>query len=81
MTEIWPRFQAFEECYEFMLAYAAQELPSHEGSTIGRQVGDMLQYAVTARGGLKEMNRGQRDALLEFLAILDRDARDALCCH
>ena len=62
MAEIWSRFQAFEERYEFMLAYAARELPSHEGSTIGGRVRDMLQYAVTARSGLKEMNRRQRDA-------------------
>ena len=34
-TEIWERFEAIEECYEFMLAYAAQGLPSDEGSESG----------------------------------------------
>ena len=36
LTEVRERCDAIEECYEFMLAYAAQGLPSDEGSTGGR---------------------------------------------
>jgi hypothetical protein len=85
-TEIWERFEAIEEGYEFMLAYAAQGLPSDEGSTSGRQVREFLNRAVEALSGLakccamamreESSDRGER--LKAFLAVLDRDARDSL---
>ncbi len=37
-ANIEERCNAVEECYEFMLAYAAQGLPSDEGSQSGGQV-------------------------------------------
>jgi hypothetical protein len=37
-TKIWERFEAIEECYEFMLAYTAQGLLRDQGSEAGRQV-------------------------------------------
>ena len=52
--DIWERFEAIEECYEFMLAYAAQGLPSDEGSESGRQVREFLNRAVEALSGLAE---------------------------
>ena len=36
------RCDAIEECYEFMLAYAGQGLPSDEGSQAGAQVREFL---------------------------------------
>ena len=53
-TEIEERCNVIEECYEFMLAYAAQGLPSDEGSQSGGQVRDFLQRAVNALDGLAE---------------------------
>jgi hypothetical protein len=86
MTEIWSRFEAIEECYEFMLAYAAQGLPSHECSESGRQVREFLNRAVQALSGLaescatamQEEGLERKDRLEAFLAVLDRDACDSL---
>jgi hypothetical protein len=85
-TEMLERFEAIEECYEFMLAYAAQGLMSDEGSKSGRQVREFLNRAVEALDGLAEscaaalqeasVGRGVRPPA--FLAVLDRDARDSL---
>jgi hypothetical protein len=81
-AEIWKRFEAIEECYEFMLAYAAQGLPSDEGSKSGTQVREFLKRAVEALSGLAESMREEGlergDQLDAFLAVLDRDARDSL---
>ena|SRR5579872_1916242 len=85
-TKICERFEAIEECYEFMLAYAAQGLPRDEGSESGRQVREFLNRAVEALGGLakscaitmQEEGLEQGDRLESFLDVLDRDARDSL---
>jgi hypothetical protein len=55
LTEIWSRCDAVEECYEFLLAYAAQGLPSDQGSKSGGQVREFLQRAVRALTGLAEI--------------------------
>jgi len=86
VAEICERFEAIEECYEFMLAYAAQGLASDEGSAPGRQVREFLNRAVEALAGLaescataiREESLERRDRLEAFLAVLDRDARDSL---
>src|ERR1700733_11514378 len=86
LAEICNQCEAVEECYEFMLAYAAQGLPSDRGSQSGKQVRDFLQRAVTALTGLAEAcalavkNEGLEPAekYLAFFAVLDRDARDSL---
>ena len=76
---IWERFEAIEECYEFMLAYAAQGLPSDEGSKSGAQVRQFLNRAVEALSGLAEScATAMPDELPTFLTVLDRDARDSL---
>jgi hypothetical protein len=75
-----------EECYEFLLAYAAQGLPSDRGSKSGAQVRDFLQNAVKALTGLaetcvlavKKEGLEPADKYLAFFAVLDRDARDSL---
>ena len=86
LAEIRNRCEAVEECYEFMLAYAAQGLASDEGSKSGGQVREFLRRAVQALTGLAEAcAMAVREAGLEpaekyvaFLAILDRDSRDSL---
>ena len=86
LAEIGIRCEAVEECYEFMLAYAAQGLPSDEGSKSGEQVREFLQRAVKALAGLadacamavKEEGLEPADKYVAFFAVLDRDARDSL---
>lgn len=86
LTDIWNRCNTVEECYEFMLAYAAQGLPSDEGSESGKQVRQFLGRAVRALSGLaesyatavKEEGFEPAEKYLAFFAVLDRDARDSL---
>jgi len=86
LAEIWNRCDAVEECYEFLLAYAAQGLPNDQGSKSGGQVREFLHRAVQALSGLgdicalavKEEGLEPADKYLAFFAVLDRDARDSL---
>jgi hypothetical protein len=86
LAEILNRSDAVEECYEFMLAYAAQGLPTDQGSKSGGEVREFLQRAVKALTGLaescamavEEEGLEPADKYLAFFAVLDRDARDAL---
>jgi len=54
LAEVCDRCDAVEECYEFLLAYAAQGLPSDQGSKSGGQVREFLHRAVEALTGLPE---------------------------
>ena len=74
LTEVLERCDAIEECYEFMLAYAAQGLPSDETSP---RVREFLRRAASALHGLAESCRVAVKSSA-FLAVLDRDARDSL---
>jgi hypothetical protein len=86
LAEISNRCDKVEECYEFLLAYAAQGLPSDQGSRSGAQVREFLLNAVKALTGLaetcaiavKEEGLEPADKYLAFFAVLDRDARDSL---
>jgi len=86
LAEIGIRCEAVEECYEFMLAYAAQGLASDEGSKSGGQVRHFLGRAVQALTGLTEACRtAVREEGLEpaekyvaFLTVLERDSRDSV---
>ena len=86
LAEISNRCNAVEECYEFLLAYAAQGLPSDQGSKSGGQVREFLHRAVKALAGLaetcamavKEEGLEPAEKYLAFFAVLDRDARDSL---
>jgi hypothetical protein len=86
LSEVGNRCEAVEECYEFMLAYAAQGLRTDEGSESGGQVREFLQRAVKVLTGLAEVcTVAVREEGLEpaekyaaFLAVLDRDSRDSL---
>src|ERR1700681_1741919 len=78
-VDIWERFEAIEECYEFMLAYAAQGLASDKGSESGRQIREFLNRAVNALTGLAETcAEAMGDDRPAFLAVLQRDASDSL---
>jgi hypothetical protein len=84
-AELNDRCNAIEECYEFMLAYAAQGLPSDEGSASGAQIRQYLRRCDTALAGLAEFLNGFVERLnvepappyRDFLSVLDRDSRDA----
>jgi len=80
------RCDVIEEVYEFLLGYAAQGLPTHQGSSAGREVRDRLEQASEALTGLLEnCRRAIADLEFEpsekydaFCSILERDARDSL---
>ena len=79
------RCDRIEECYEFMLAYAAQGLRDDHVSQSGGQLRELLGRCDEALTGLAELFRQiveeeQRQPAARyhaFLAVLDRDARDA----
>jgi hypothetical protein len=81
-TDVWERCNVIEECYEFMLAYAAQGLPSDKGSP---RVREFLQRAVNALCGLasccattvQESRLEPIERYLVFLDVLHRDAEDS----
>jgi hypothetical protein len=77
---------AVEECYEFMLAYAAQGLPADAGSSSGEKLRGLLGRAVEALVGLpgayeaaiSRANLQPAEKHHAFLAVVKRDAGDAL---
>ena len=80
------RSDAIEECYEFLLGYAAQGLPSDQGSPAGREVRTHLEHA---RNALIELPESCRRAIVDhqleasekydaFCSMLERDVRDSL---
>jgi hypothetical protein len=77
---------AIEECYEFMLAYAAQGIVDEAGNQSAVQLRTFLQRAEGAIDGLADQCRRivERDSLAPadryaaFIDVLDRDARAAL---
>ena len=78
-AEILERFEVIEECYEFMLAYAAQGLASDKGSESGRQIREFLNRAVNALIGLPDRcAEAMGEGRPSFLAVLERDATDSL---
>jgi hypothetical protein len=84
--ELTQRCDALEECYEFMLAYAAQGLTGDAGSQSGGQLREFLNRAVQALSGLTDAAAAvvnverltPADRYDAFLAILDRDAQSSL---
>ena len=85
-TDFLARSDTLEQCYEFLLAYAGQGLPSEQGSTAGGQIRDFLERATQALRGLADSClRAVTEQQLEpaapyqaFVSILDRDAQDSL---
>src|ERR1700677_5172613 len=86
LAEILNRCDAVEECYEFMLAYAAQGFPGGHRSKAEGEGREFLQRAAKALTGLaescgmavREEGFTPADKYLAFFAVLDRDARDSL---
>lgn len=86
LANIRERCNTIEECYEFMLAYAAQGLPSDEGSKSGGQVREYLNRAVKAIAGLaenctaavKQERWEPAERYYTFFKVLGRDAADSL---
>ena len=86
LEDLENRCNAIEECYEFMLAYAAQGLAGDAGSTSGSQLREFLRRAVNALSGLAgsyteavaQQDLQPAGKYQAFLAVLDRDAADAL---
>ena len=84
--DVSARCNAIEECYEFLLAYAGQGLSGKENSQSSSQVRDFLNRAAEALTGLaeaytravKEENLQPAGRYLEFLTVLEKDARDSL---
>jgi hypothetical protein len=85
-AEIRRRCNTVEECYEFMLAYAAQGVSSGDGSQSGGRIREILQRAVDSLSGLADacatmLTAGAlepADKYLAFFAVIDRDARNAV---
>jgi len=86
LADLSERCDTIEECYEFMLAYAAQGLPSDEGSRSGGQIREFLGRAVKAISGLadscaaavKQERLDPAEKYHSFFAVLERDASDSL---
>jgi hypothetical protein len=77
---------AIEECYEFMLAYAAQGVSGDDSSQSGSQLRQSLTGAASAISNLAETfsalvsQEGLQPAekYHRFVLVLDRDAQDSL---
>jgi hypothetical protein len=85
-NDLAERCNAIEECYEFMLAYAAQGVSGEGSQSGGGQVRDFLCRAVEALSGLAKtyMATVKHEGLQPvepyqaFFNVLDRDAGDSL---
>jgi hypothetical protein len=86
LQDLAARCDTVEECYEFMLAYAAQGLTRDSGSGSGEQLRRLLARAIEALAGLPGAYKAAiSEASLQpaekheaFLAVLSRDCTDAL---
>ncbi len=84
-TNFLDRCEVIEECYEFMLGYAGQGLPSDQHGKTGNQIRVFLERAVQQLTGLGESCEealqqagiGKGDCH-DFIAVLRRDAQDSL---
>jgi len=84
-NDLKERCARIEECYEFMLAYAAQGLRTEPGGGSGSQVRTFLMSADKALDGLADVFTSivKADRITpsapydNFIAVLKRDASDA----
>jgi hypothetical protein len=84
-AELNSRCNAIEECYEFMLAYAAQGLTTDQGSGSGAQIRQYLNRcdaALTDLAAFLTSFIGQLDVdglapYRAFMAVIERDASDS----
>ena len=85
LAEFSARCDAIEEAYEFMLAYAAQGLPTDGGSASGSQIREFLRKCDAALTGLADALRTcvqrlgvQSPAPYDaFIAVVEDDVRGA----
>jgi hypothetical protein len=85
-TKILEHCNTIEECYEFMLAYAAKGIPTDAGGKHGSEIREFLQRAAKAIIGIvkgcestiDEGNPQAAEKYSAFLAVLERDARASL---
>ena len=85
LAEFSARCDAIEEAYEFMLAYAAQGLPTEHGSVSGSQIRDFLTKCDAALTGLAEaLTQSVRRLGVRapapydaFIGVVERDVRSA----
>jgi hypothetical protein len=85
-AEICRRCNTVEECYAFMLAYAAQGVSIGDRGRPDETIREILQQAVNALSGLADAcmaavtteGLASAEKYVAFLAVLDRDADDAI---
>ena len=85
-ADIRRRCRAVEECYEFMLAYAAQGSAGDAGNQSCSQIREVLQRAVDSLSGLaaacvtavKDGAVESAEKYVAFLDVLNRDAHDSI---
>jgi hypothetical protein len=86
LQDLRDQCDAIEECYEFMLAFAAQGLPRDIGSSSGDKLRTLLGRAVEVlsilpgayEAAINQANLEPVDKHQAFLSVLKRDAGDAL---
>jgi hypothetical protein len=84
-TDFFERCDAIEECYEFLLGYAGQGLPSDSGSQSGSQVRQYLQRASDAMTGIAdscaqivtEFGFEPAKKYQDFISVIRRDAESS----
>jgi hypothetical protein len=85
-TDFLARCDVIEECYEFLLGYAAQGLPSDKESSVGREVRRHLEQAHEAlidlaescRRAVADYQSEQMTKYDAFFLMLERDGKDSL---
>ena len=85
-TDFQERCDLIEASYEFTLSFAAQGLPTDEGSQIGKQLRQHLARSVEAIRGIElsyaavveQQKLEPADRYQAFFAVLARDAESAL---
>jgi hypothetical protein len=85
-TDLQERCDRIEACYEFTLSYAAQGLPTDEGSPSGKQLREQLARAVEALRGIEascavvvaQEQLAPLDKYQAFFAVLARDAQSSV---
>jgi hypothetical protein len=85
-TDFFERCDTIEECYEFLLGYAGQGLPSDSGSQSGSQVRQFLQRAAMAMTGIAdscsqivaELRLEPAEKYQTFISVIRRDAEASL---
>jgi hypothetical protein len=85
IQELQERIDGIEESYEYMLAYAAQGLTTHEATSSGTQLKEYLlrtdeslsRLADLFESVIEEIGPEPRSGYLDFVEVLREDARKA----